>query len=303
MADLSKLTQHTKVTFPQGKIAGVSTVLYSKEYNQGKALLIVTETPFHPLSCSWPDQQAGTGSVTVAGKNYIVVDALTAAINLEDENGIQLYIDAEIPSRHNAPSWRFFVAHIIDDSEDNKNDALVGKEIELQVDAERRKLLSAAHTSTHLAALALNKATKDLWKKDVERDGLDNPDLDRLAMEKSVIEPGKAIDKYRFGKSLRKKTGFEASVFFERLGQISDTVNRQLVEWIGTGVEVVIETSGSDLESRRNWTCCLDGTLVKFPCGGTHLTSLNKLASINVSFDPSVDLQEMIMHTQPTLKA
>jgi alanyl-tRNA synthetase len=300
MASLANLT-NTLVTFPSGDTQGISKVMYTQRYSAKEALIIVEKTPFHPLSCSWPDQQADTGHLKVGGKEFNVTDTLTAAINLEDEADMRLLINTDIPSRHTTPSWRFFVAHIVDDPADELKDC-IDKEVELLVNTTRRKLLSASHTSTHLAALAMNKAAKDYWRKEVDLDGLSNPDLDRLAMEASNITPGKATDTYRFGKSLRKKYGFEAADLIEHFEGYKETVNGQLTVWLATDSEVIIEIDGPELEARRRWTCELDGRLVKFPCGGTHLTRLGELESISVTFELSGEKTGMTMHTTPRLR-
>lgn len=303
MADISSLTENTIVTFPNGNTSGQSKIVFAQAYGDNKALVIVEKTPFHPLSCSWPDQQADTGTLIVDDTTFIVSDSLTAAIDLEDGEELKLLVDTDIPSRHNAPSWRFFVAHIVDNLKEELLMSLVGKDVQLNVDAERRLMLSAAHTATHVVALALNKSAADLWRKDVDLDGLGHPDLDKLAMEKSTITPGKAIDVYRFGKSLRKKYGFEASTFVEGIAQFTEAIKQQVAEWVASGARVVIEADGTELESRRRWTCELDGKLVKFPCGGTHLDHLGQLESIDIAFEIDPEGQGMTMYTSPKLKA
>ncbi len=302
MADISDLTENTIVTFPNGDTTGTSVVVYTQTYGDNKTLVIAKKTPFHPLSCSWPDQQADTGMIVVGDQTFTVSDTLTAAIDLEDSGNPKLLIDKDIPPRHSAPSWRFFVAHVVDGLSEELQSNLAGRDVQLSVDARRRLLLSAAHTATHVVALALNKHAANLWRKDVDLDGLGHPDLDKLAMEKSVIAPGKAIDTYRFGKSLRKKYGFDSGMFVDNITQFTETVKQQVAEWLASDAKVVIEADGPELEARRRWTCELDGKLVRFPCGGTHLSHLGELESIDVVFEIDPEGQGMAMHTSPKLR-
>ena len=300
MSDLSYIKGSTLVTFPRGDTSGVSDVLYVQSYEPGKALLFVSETPFYPLSHSWPDQQADLGTAEVDGTQFRVVDTLTAAVPFAGENR-ELYIDQRIPVRKIDPMWLFLVAHVIEVPDDYDLDSLPGKEARLQVDPARRLLLSATHTSTHVAGLALNKHAADLWRKSIGNDSLGHPDLDKYAMERSTIQPGEAFDRYRFGKSLRKK-GFDGAQFFEHADEIQQRVAGQVTEWIATGQDVFIAAPGPTLDAPRSWQCKLDGKDVDFPCGGTHIQSFSELEKVEVSFELFPDDQEMEMHTVPHLR-
>jgi alanyl-tRNA synthetase len=297
MTRLPDLIESSRVTFPQGAASGVGTVLYTEGYGDDTMLVITDETPFYPLSHTWPDQCGDVGEITVDDDTIPVIDTLTAATDPERR---RLYIDTEIPVRKFESGWLFFVAHVIPAGPAvNK---LPGRQVQLAVEPDRRRSVSATHTSTHLAGLAMNKATADLWRKDVERDGLGHPDLDRLAMARSSIGPGEAVDRYRFGKSLRKK-GFASDMLFERLTQLTEQVNRQVAEWLATEEPVTIMASDPSLAGARLWTCHLDGTLVEFRCGGTHVGTLAELHRVEVSYDPHVDDQEIVMRTRPTLRS
>jgi len=293
MNSLADIRQSTKVTFPQGATRGVSAVRYVAPFGTNRSLVIVDETPFHPLSNSWPDQETDRGSVTIESKVYEVVDSLSAAINPQEPT--QLFIDTDIPSKRETEGWHYLVAHIVDMPPD---DTLVGQKVELQVDEDRRKRLSIAHTSGHLAAYAMSKATADLWRKEVKLDGLGNPDLDQLAMEYSRMTPTGDMDKYRVGKSLRKKGGFDSETFFARSGELADQVNEQVSAWLATKTPVVIETDGDTLEAQRYCLYVLDSKEVKLPCGGTHPKSLAEIASIRVRYEFFPDIQEFTMYTQ-----
>src|SRR5205809_275274 len=105
------ITKGTHVTFPMGITSGFSTVLFATEnYTNLRNTLVVTdETPFHPLDNKWSDQPADMGKMIIEGLNLPVVDALTAAINLQSG---QLYVDSEIPVRSGEAGWAFVVAHV-----------------------------------------------------------------------------------------------------------------------------------------------------------------------------------------------
>lgn len=287
------ITQSTKVTFPKGETAGASIVRYVAPFDTNRTLVIVDETPFHPLSNSWPDQEADTGTVAVDGNTYEVVDSLTAAINPQEPT--RLYIDTEIPSKRETAGWHYLVAHIVNTAPDER---MVGKVLELQVDVDRRSRLSIAHTSGHLAAFAMSKAAADLWRKEVRLDGLGNPDLDQLAMEYSRMTPTGDTDTYRIGKSLRKKGGFDSETFFARSGALAGKVNEQVGVWLETKTPVVIETDGNTLEAQRYCVYMLDGRQVRLPCGGTHPKSLTEIASVHVRYEFFPDEQSFTMYTE-----
>jgi alanyl-tRNA synthetase len=300
MSKLSDIRGSTLVTFPKGETSGVSDVLFVRRHEPGRALFIVSETPFHPLSHSWPDQQADHGTAEIDGTEFRVVDTITAALPFAGDNR-ELYLDKQIPVRKFDPMWLFLVAHIIEVPDDYDLESMLSKKARLQVDRERRLLLSATHTSTHVAGLALNKHTADLWRKTIGSDSLGHPDLDKYAMDRSTIQPGEAFDRYRFGKSLKKK-GFDGAQFFERVTEIEQLVARQVGEWIATGQDVFIAAPGPTLDAPRSWQVKLDGMDVDFPCGGTHINNFSQLENVTVSFTLFPDEQEMEMHTVPQLR-
>ena len=167
----------------------------------------------------------------------------------------------------------------------------VGARVELRVDADYRRSLSAAHTACHLAALALNSATADLWRKDPPRtDSLGSPDLDALAISQSRIEPGRSTDTYRLGKSIRKK-GLDTEALLAGLEGLAAQTTERLRQWRATGASVSIDTGGDPgIAARRTWTCDLPEGTATYPCGGTHLASLVDLpASVHVEYEPTHD--------------
>lgn len=231
--------------------------------------VIADRTPFHPLDHSWPDQPADRG--TLAGQP--VLDCLIGAFGPDG----QLLIGDEIPVRRGEAGWTWVVVHITGDPVEP--DAPVV----LEVDADYRRSLSQAHTACHLAALALNRVTAGLWRKDPpRRDSLGSPDLDGLAITESRIEPGRSLDSYRLGKSLRKK-GLDTAALLAALPR--DPVAAQLRQWIATGAPVRIDNHGdSGVAARRTWTCPLDGEPASYPCGGTHVASLAELPAVAVDY-------------------
>ncbi len=90
-----------------------------------------------------------------------------------------------------------------------------------------------------------------MWRKDVARDGIGNPDFDRIALTESRMVPDQARDTYRLGKSLRKK-GFDTAGFREELDAIAGKVNEQIRLWIDADSTVEIETEGPHLTDMRS---------------------------------------------------
>ena len=176
--------------------------------------MLTDVTPFHPLDHAWPDQPADRG--TLDGRP--VVDCLTGAVG---PDGV-LLTGSDIQARRGDDGWAWVVVHVLEGELPAE-----GATVDLQVDGDFRAALSAGHTACHLAALALNAevAARGLWRKDPARDdALGNPDLDQLAITESRIEPWGAYDRYRLGKSLRKK-GFESAAFLEALPDLAMAVD------------------------------------------------------------------------------
>lgn len=250
--------------FPDGATAGSARVVATLPL--GARFAVVTDsTPFHPLDHTWPDQPADRGTLA----DCAVVDCLTGAYGPDGE----LRLGADIPARRGDPGWTWVVVHVVE-----TEPPAVGAAVDLQVDADYRAALSAAHTACHLAALALNEATAGLWRKDApRRDSLGNPDLDGLAIERSIITPNRSTDTYRLGKSIRKK-GLDSAALLADLDGIASAVDERLATWIRAAGAVVIDTGGdATVAARRTWTCELPDGTAHYPCGGTHLRSLGDL--------------------------
>ncbi|GAA3414582.1 metal-dependent hydrolase [Streptosporangium vulgare] len=313
------ITGSTRVTYPGGAVRGRSAVVATVPVGDGYGT-VVAETPFHPLDHTWPDQPADTG--TIGG--VAVTDCVTGAV-AEGEETVRL--GADIPVRRGTPGWHWLVVHVTAEpvADGGLTDAgftaagpggagfgagadAVGSdtaglggagfrgEVELVVDAEGRRALSAGHTACHLAALALNAALAGRWRKEAPADGLGHPDFDQAAIASSRILPGGSQDVYRLGKSLRRK-GFGTEGLAEELPRIARLVGDRLTAWIAADAAVRIDTPGPELTARRTWHCALPEAEVSIPCGGTHLSSTAELGAIAVTLELSADGSELTMRT------
>jgi alanyl-tRNA synthetase len=290
----------TLVTFPSGTMEGSSTIVAAVPLS-GDVIGVVTDTtPFHPVDHSWPDQPGDSGimefdTVEFGGARYPVVDCVTAATGPEGE----FLLGGQIPVRRGDPGWTWQVVHLVEIAGaalDPK--ALLGRAVVLRVDAARRAALCAAHTGCHLLAFALNEALADRWHKPVRLDALGSPDFDALAMEGSRMDEHASTDRYRVGKSLRKK-GFDPQGLADSLDAVTARVNARLAGWIATDAPVRIETPGPELTARRRWTCALPQATAAVDCGGTHLARLGELLSLTTSLSLSADGTELVAVTVP----
>lgn len=289
----------TQVSFPAGAVTGESTVLAVHSLADGRFGVVTAATPFHPLDHTWPDQPADTGTLTLAGVELPVVDCLTAAVGPESA---ELLVGADIPVRRGDEEWSWLVLHVLAQA---PADDVVGLPVTLNVDADRRAALSAAHTGCHLLALALNAALAPRWRKDPGRsDAFGNPDFDSLAMASSVMDTEASTDVYRLGKSLRKK-GFTAEAADElpsladALPAITAEVNTRLAAWVAADAPVRIEVPSPELTARRRWHCELPAGPADIACGGTHLHRLGQLAELQTELTLSQDGSELVATTRP----
>lgn len=262
----------TRVSYPVGAVAGTATVLHTEE-RDGRFAVLLDETPVHAVDAAWPDQGPDRGRLSWDGT---VVPLLNAVVGATD--GERLCLGAEVPVRKGTDGWAFVVAHLVSVAPP------VGTVVEVAVDPEHRAALSTGHTACHLASLALNRALAGLWRKEIPADALGSPDFDAAACDSSSILPHGSLDRYRLGKSLRKR-GFAAAELPEQLGEIERTVNAQLADWVGTGAAVRIDRDGERLTDRRHWVCELPGGPARIACGGTHPSSLTALTGIRVALE------------------
>lgn len=262
--------------YPGGAVATAATVVDVRATDAGIAV-ITDRTVFHPLDHTWPDQPADRGTLD----GQAVRDCVTGAVGPDG----QLLIGPAIPARRGDDGWDWVVCHMVDAA------PAVGDVVDLRVDADYRGALSAAHTACHLAALALNAVTAELWRKDApRRDSLGSPDLDGLAIERSTITAWRSRDEYRLGKSIRKK-GLDTESLLTGLPDLAAAATAKLQGWIATGGAVSIETGGDEtLPARRTWRCELPEGDGEYPCGGTHVASLSDLPSgTRVEYRPKAD--------------
>ncbi|MFI7111736.1 metal-dependent hydrolase [Nonomuraea sp. NPDC050227] len=256
----------TVVTFPNGRVSGRSPIVGAVPVGDRHGL-VTAETPFHPLDHTWPDQPADRGTIG----ELPVLDCVTGA----QSNDGEIFVGESIPVRRGAEGWEWLVVHVTD------TPLPVGAEVDLEVDAGYRAALSAGHTACHLAALALNAALADRWRKEVRLDRLGHPDFDQTAITSSRIVPHGSVDEYRLGKSLRKK-GFSADDL--DLTELARRVNEQLGTWVAARAPVRLDVPGSGLTALRTWHCSLPEGEASIPCGGTHVRDTAELGTVEVAF-------------------
>jgi alanyl-tRNA synthetase len=300
------MLQHatTLVTFPSGATEGSSAVLGlvrlgAAEPPAGGLGLIVDTTPFHPLDHTWPDQPGDTGTVLVDGVVYPVLDSVTGAIGPDG----QFAVGEEIPAKRGDEAWTWLVVHVLEQGP--SPETFDAANAQLRVDPGRRRALSAAHTGCHLMALALNEALAERWRKEPGReDSFGRPDFDAIAMDSSRMDEHASTDRYRIGKSLRKK-GFDPDGLAEQLPALAERVNARLSEWIAADAPIRIEVFGGEksarLTARREWVCELPQGTASIFCGGTHVARLGELDDLQCTLSLSDDGSELVAVTVPKL--
>lgn len=262
----------TVVTYPAGALTSRGTVLRVADAGSGRTAVVLDATAFHPVDTAWPDQPADRGVLIANGVEIPLVDAVVGA-----EKDGELLLGPGVPVRTGTPGWTFVVAHMVEG-----DPVAAGDAVEVHVDAAYRAELSTGHTACHLAALALDAALADAWRKDAPLDALGAPAFDALAIQESRILPNGSRDVYRIGKSLRRK-GFDPAEL-DDLGALTARVDAQLASWLESGADVRVERDGDTLADRRSWVCDLPGGAARIPCGGTHVGSLADLEAITVAF-------------------
>ena len=204
-------------------------------------------------------------------------------------------MDTDIPVKRGAEGWAFVVVHPLA----GQHSLAVGSRVELKVDAAARDALSLGHSGCHLAALALNRVLVPYWRKEVsERDSLDQPDFDRLAIQSSRVEPMGSQEQYRIGKSLRKK-GVNSEALLAELAQIEERINQQLADWLAAGGEIRRSRTGEAIIDSRYWHCMLAGAEVTIPCGGTHVSNLAELGQVRVQLAPCEEGFTLVTRVTP----
>jgi alanyl-tRNA synthetase len=300
---MAEVPSTTLVTFPAGAVRGRSRVLAAHALPDGSVGLVTEQTPFHPLDHSWPDQPADCGTAEIDGVVYPVIDCLTGAYGPAGE----FALGAAIPVKRGDEAWTWVVVHLVEALP--APGAVIGHEVTLSVDTERRHALSAAHTGCHLFSLALNEALADRWRepadggagpadKGVRTDPLGNPDFDSAAMESSRMDVAASTDRYRIGKSLRRK-GFQAEGLREALPRLTAQINARLTAWVSADAQVRVDAQGPALTDRREWVCELPRSTAAISCGGTHLSRLGEVTAWTAALSLSEDGAELLAVTTP----
>lgn len=259
-------------------------------------LYVVTDTtPFHPISHIWPDHPADRGTLD----SHNVLDCQVGAVELASG---ELYVGQTIPVKRDEPGWSFVVVHCL---AKESVELELGQTVSLSVDKSYQQSLSRGHSAGHLSYLALNKVLTEhgYWRKDADRkDPHGNYDFNSYAQVTSFVTEDKCLDTYRLGKTLRKR-GLNSGDLLENLAQIETLVNAQLIEWLKLDSDILVECHGDALTDSRYWSCDLkEGAIAVIPCGGSHASSLNDYAVIEVKL-VQVDASNIEMHTdvKPTL--
>lgn len=281
-------TCDTRVTYPDGAVVSEATVLHVSDSGDGRTIVLLDRTAFHPVDTAWPDQPSDRGSMSDGVHRWSVPEAVTGGIH-EGE----LFLGADLPVRTGTEGWVFVVGHVLEGSA-----PAVGTPVRIEADPVLRTELSLGHTACHLASLALDLALRDSWTKEPPRDGLGSPAFDALAIQRSRIEPRGSVDTYRIGKSLRRK-GFDPSGL-DDLAAVAARADEALARWLSQMSEVRIERDADELSARRAWSCRLDDTDIRIPCGGTHVDSLARLLSVHVDLERR-EVEgglELVMHTR-----
>lgn len=263
------------------------------ESDSSKTYLITDVTPFHPVSHIWPDHPADQGFVTVGDVQYSVEDCLVGAI--EQSTG-KLHIAADIPVKRDAEGWAFVVVHQLPASASMIN---VNDEVVLSVDKEYQASLSRGHSAGHIAFLALNKVlAESYWRKDADRkDPLGSYDFNSYAQVTSFVTPELCTDKYRLGKTLKKR-GLNVADMLANLEGIEADINQMISGWLTQSTPVAMRLEGEALTDSRYWEWQLDAeTLVSIPCGGTHIENTSELNALSVKLTQLDDQHiEMLTH-------
>ena len=263
------------------------------ENDDSKTYLITDMTPFHPVSHIWPDHPADRGFVNVDDVQYPVEDCLVGAI--EQSTG-KLHIAADIPVKRDAEGWAFVVVHQLPAS---ASMIKVSDEVLLTVDKEYQASLSRGHSAGHIAFLALNKVlAESYWRKDADRkDPLGSYDFNSYAQVTSFVTPELCTDKYRLGKTLKKR-GLNVADMLTNLDGIEADINQMIKGWLADSTPVTMRLEGEALTDSRYWEWKLDSdTLVSIPCGGTHIENTSELKSLSVKLTQLDDQHiEMLTH-------
>ncbi|MCS5716380.1 metal-dependent hydrolase [Herbiconiux sp. CPCC 205716] len=286
----------TLIGYPDGETRGQATVLHRELRPDGRAVVLLDATPFHPVDPTWPDQGPDLGVlVTSADDGPVPVPVPVLDCRIAASDGAELPLGERLPVRLGTEGWAFVVAHVVDGAAPIAE----GDRVAAAVDEEHRRALSLGHTSCHLASLALNRALAGFWSKAVAPDALGSPDFDHTAIVTSSIRPHGSIDEYRLGKSLRKR-GFDSARLAAELVAVAEAANGTLAGWVASDAGVRIRRDDRALSTRRFWECELPEGLASIACGGTHAEHLGELGTVRVSLELHDDGAALRMITTET---
>lgn len=136
------------------------------------------------------------------------------------------------------------------------------------------------------------------WRKDADRkDPLGSYDFNSYAQVTSFVTPELCTDKYRLGKTLKKR-GLNVADMLTNLDGIEVDINQMIKGWLADSTPVTMRLEGEALTDSRYWEWQLDSdTLVSIPCGGTHIENTSELKSLSVKLTQLDDQHiEMLTH-------
>jgi alanyl-tRNA synthetase len=289
----------TRVTYHHGHLEGYGRVLAVLPYGSvgdSRRVVVTDSTPFHPLDRFWPDQPADHGVISLGSMALSVVD--TQVLSVESATG-EVRIGPEVSARRGSAGHVLAVAHVVD-AADADVAGWVGQVVSLEVDAARRLALSAAHTGCHLVAFAFNQCVDGLWTKDAPRDSRGNRNFDAAALLQTRHHIGGSVDRYRLGRSLRKK-GFNHPELIAGLDAHILRANEMLALWLASKAEVTVAGGSDYFTAERLWRCAIAPPAV-MPCGGTHVFHLGKIAQIDISAQFDDEMQELTLAASTRLR-
>ena len=269
----------------------IATTQYLEQQTE-KTYLVVDKTPFHPVSHIWPDHPADRGYIVANQQQIEVENCLVGAI--EQSTG-KLFVAEDIPVKRDTEGWVFVVVHQLPASSEAIE---VGQPVELHVDQDYQDSLSRGHSAGHVAYLALNQVlAEQYWRKDADRkDPLGHYDFNSYAQVTSFVTPDLCTDKYRLGKTLKKR-GLNVANMLENLSEIEIAVNQTIADWLEQKSPVAMKLDGECLTDSRYWQWQKsESTLISIPCGGTHINSTDELGNLAVKLT-KLDDQHIEMQT------
>lgn len=97
------MSSPTVVTFATGSTSGEGVVTHVERTPEG-VVVVVDETPFHPVDHTWPDQPGDAGTLTVDGSSVAVAEAVMAAVS-DDGTFAVVPTSPSSAGRKGGPGW------------------------------------------------------------------------------------------------------------------------------------------------------------------------------------------------------